>query len=399
MNVGARRRAGAGVGALVAASLALSGCWSAAPVEQVGLVTLMAIDPGPKHQLEVTVSIDMPTTSSASPGLGQTAAALVRRASGRTLQEAIGHLRTDTFLTLGFDHLEALFVSEAVARAGLARALGDITTSPEFVSTAYLLVSPHGPAGAIIDHLQSAKPRPEVVVTNTINQARSHTAYLPNRLYDFLKRVQIPGDAFTTTGAFANPAEGQGATAALQIRGQAVFDRDRLAGWLGEPQALGWMLATGKAGHPVFEVTAGQGGFGLQIASVHRAVHVTPAAPAAAAEVDISVHARLVGAQGVPSAWWSDPQAVTTLATAAAATLTGDVLTAVQTAQADSADVFGLGEFVRIADPAAWDRLGAEWDRQGFRHMPVRARVKVTLDNLGNLVCPPFEPCGRPAVP
>jgi spore germination protein KC len=388
--------------AIILGSPTLTGCWGVPPIEQVGMVTLMAIDQAPKGGFKVTVSVDMPSSSSASPGLGQMSHALVRQTTGRTLLEAIDRLRTESYLTLSFDHLEALFVSQAVASAGLASALSDMTTSPEFVSTTYLLVVPHGAAGTVIDQIQSAKPRPEVVVSNTIDQIRSRTPYRPKLLYDFLERVQLPGDAFATAGAQVNLAQpGGDAGATLQVQGEAMFDRDRLVGWLDRDQTLGWAMATGQVGHPVVGLATPGGGYELEVLGIRRAVRIVPSTspPGVSAELDISVRTRLGAAQAVPVSWWSNPHAVTQLAAAAATRITQDVMASLRSAQADKADVFGLGEHVRVQNGAAWSRLGPRWDMDAFPRLHVRVRVHVTINDLGTLVCPPFQRCGVPPNP
>ena len=60
------------VAVIVLGSPALAGCWGVPPIEQMGVVTLMAIDQAqaPKGGFQITVSVDMPTSASASPGLG-----------------------------------------------------------------------------------------------------------------------------------------------------------------------------------------------------------------------------------------------------------------------------------------------------------------------------------------
>ena len=62
-------------------------------------------------------------------------------------------------------------------------------------------------------------------------------------------------------------------------------------------------------------------------------------------------------------------------------------------------DVFGLGEYVRVQNGAAWSRLGPRWDTDTFPRLRVRVYTRVTITNLGTLVCPPFQRCGVPPNP
>lgn len=90
---------------------------------------------------------------------------------------------------------------------------------------------------------------------------------------------------------------------------------------------------------------------------------------------------------------------MTELAAATAGRITEDVLASLRSAQADRADVFGFSEYVRVYDAAAWSRLGPRWDAQAFPRLRIRVRVHATINNLGTLVCPPFQPCGVPPSP
>jgi len=106
------------VAAAMLAAFLLGGCWSIPAMEKSGLVTLLAIDQAPKDQFEVTASIDTPAASSASPGLGQMATALLRRGRGRTIVDAIAQLRLTNNLVMDFTGPSTERVPGGASRGG-----------------------------------------------------------------------------------------------------------------------------------------------------------------------------------------------------------------------------------------------------------------------------------------
>jgi len=378
---------------VVLATFLLGGCWSIPAMEKSGLVTLLAIDQAPKDEFEVTASIDTPATSSASPGLGQMATALLRRGRGRTIVDAIAQLRLANNLVLDFTHLEAALVSESVARAGLARPLGDLTSSPEFVSTPYLLIVRDGTAQGTLEQLRLVKPRAEVLVTDTLSEARNRTPFVPRRIYELLDRVQMTGDDFTTVGVAIDKAEGGGPSTALQVSGQALFNHDRLVGWMGANATIGWVEASHQPGHFIVDVPSPTGTISLRTVASRRTIRILRSAQGPSAQIDIDLRERVAGVSGGGSAWWSHPAALKQVEQLSADKILRDVEDSLVTSKAAGADPFALGQYVRVSDPGGWPHMETRWNREGLARLPVEVRVRAHVVNVGSLLCPSFGAC------
>ena len=57
------------------------------------------------------------------------------------------------------------------------------------------------------------------------------------------------------------------------------------------------------------------------------------------------------------------------------------------------ADVFGIGEYIRLHDPAYWNRVRSDWNTGAFPKLPVRMVVRVTISSVGEILCPLLGRC------
>jgi len=373
----------------------LGGCWGIPPLERAGLVSLLAIDAASGGGYQVTATVVTPP-GAGSPGYGQSPvgnAVLLRQATSASVADAVHRLDATSYLDLDLTHLEAVIVSEELARAGLAAPLAYPANAPEAVATPWLLVARGQPAADVLRGLQASRPQPGEVVVETVTDARNRTPYRAEHVFDFLDRIQLEGDDPTTAGVRVEPAAGGAVTTPLRLTGVALFRGERLEGWLDGDAALGWAVATGRVRHSILVLPADGGSFSVEILGARRLVRVRPGPGGPQADIDVRATARLAAAQGVPSDFWRSPGRADALRQAAEAALARDVGSAVRAAQAGGADVFSLGQFVRVEDPADWRLLQPRWGDSGFPHLPVSARVRVALQSLGSLSCPVVGPC------
>ncbi|MCL6595138.1 MAG: hypothetical protein K6V73_02900 [Firmicutes bacterium] len=386
MNRRWRRAAFALLGGIGLTSLV--GCWGIAPIEKTGMVTLLGVDRAERGGYRVTASVDMPSASSTSPGLGQVPGVLVRHAEAPDLAVAIQRLRTMSFLSLDFSHVEAVVLSESVAREGAGAPLALLGSAPEMVTTPWLLVARGMSAYDVLTGLKAVTPRPDEVLIDTAVENRQRTPYRPLHLYSFLRDAQSDTDEAVTAGLVVDAAQGTGREAAPRLTGDALFRRDALVGWLDGPPALGWLLVAGRVRQQTFAVPWPPGRVVFQIVRSQRSVRVVRQGGGPMADIRVRVALRLLASEGAAPNWWRSPVELDRAREGAAEILVRDALDALRQAKRVGADVFGLGEYVRAQDARDWPALAAHWSERGFRRLPVAVSVRVTVDTLGEVVCP-----------
>ena len=178
-------------------------------------------------------------------------------------------------------------------------------------------------------------------------------------------------------------------TCALPIlTGIALFRGGRLVGWLDGPAALGWEAATERIHEQVLAVPAPGGGiYTVELHHVGRRVRVRRGPHGPAVELDLQVTAQLSQAPGASAAFWGNPALVRKVEAGTEAVLAADVRSALSQAQAVGADVFSIGEYVRVQDYRDWTVLRAQWSTSGFRDLQVTPKVTVHLADV-EIPCP-----------
>jgi spore germination protein KC len=384
-------RRGLCAAAALLAAILLGGCWGIPPVEKSGLVMLMGIDQaGEAYRVSLLVGRPSGTPSSGFGGAAKGNPATLDEATAPTVAQAIVRIRAASPLYLDFTHLAVVVVSSALARAGLADPLALAATTAHVVETPWLLVARDTSAVSILQALEDKLPRPGDVAVDTIVQARLGTPYRAGHLFTLLKEMSLEGDQFATAGAgLRRSADGP----RLELSGVALFRADRLVGWLDGGAAWGWLLATGRAGRPVLSVPTPDGPVGLQVLGDRRTIRVSPLAGGPTATVTVRIGAAVVSLPPGPADFWRTPAQEEAVRGAAESAIAADVAAALAAARAAGADVFSLGEFVRVRDPRRWEAVASTWNTEGFRRLPVGIAVQVALHSLGEAACPVLGAC------
>jgi spore germination protein KC len=356
---------------------ATTGCWQIAPLDQRGLVSILAIDTAPSGGYEVTAAVIQPPGlappgPAAGGGNSSQGPVYLRHALGPTVARALQTLGQMSYLSLDFTHLEAVVVSEAVARQGLGPAVQPIAQSPRFSATGWLLVARAGTAASLLQAIQKDAPRPSEVLSETVRSSRSDTPYRTSRLATAFKEMAIRGASFATAGVEAGTSSSS-QTVPVVVSGVALFRRDRLVGWLTGPAALGWAVAMGRMSETTVAVPFRGATLDLDLIGAQRRVRVVSAGvamPRVRIALRVSAHVVAAGQAN----FWRDPGAIQAVQGAAARTLDQDVTAALQQAQALGSDPFEIGEFVRLQDPAYWYRVRSHWAGGAFPHVPLRTQ-------------------------
>jgi spore germination protein KC len=381
--------------AVALAAAALAGCWGIAAMDRRALVLLLGFDALPGPAVRVTAAILNPL---GQPNIqGSTAGGtpeIVRSATAATPSAALARIAGTSYLDLDFRHLKGIVVSSAVAERGLAPLLESLIRAPTLSATPWLYVARGATAAAVLQGSAEAMPNAGAVLEQTAVWSRLLTPTYGSRAYAFAEQMQVTGDDAVTGGIALDPAQRQPDAIAFRVAGVAMFQSDRLAGWLEGPAALGWLVGTGRANRQTL-VAPGPGGLAvtLQLVAARRRIRVlaTPAGPRVSLSVRVKARVAAVEPGGVSFA--QHPAALRQVQDGAAGVLGADVRDAVSAAQRAGADVFGLGEAVRVQDPSAWRALRSDWDASAFPRLPVSVAVQVIVTSVGRSFCQPFGPC------
>lgn len=132
---------------LIICVILLSGCWDQKELNDIVLVDGVGIDKAKDGKVEVTVSIVIPQSQGAlgdggaGKGAGGTHLVGVRYATGVTVAKALEQLQTKIPRKIFFGHLQAIVISEKVAKEGITDYLDLFLRHPRPSTHTYVFIS------------------------------------------------------------------------------------------------------------------------------------------------------------------------------------------------------------------------------------------------------------------
>ena len=208
----------------------LSGCWDQKELNDIALIEGVGIDKAKDGQVEVTVSMIVPQAQSAGgdggggKGAGGTHLVVVRYAKGVTVAKAMEQLQTKIPRKIFLGHLQAIVISEKVAKEGITDYLDLFLRHPRPSTHTYVFIS-KGSAKELLS-LQTELYSPVEIIRGI---ARTET--LMNRtILDVLEMLK-DGDTAIPMIEKLPPEKGKKPNQTIPyLNKTAIFNKDKMVG-------------------------------------------------------------------------------------------------------------------------------------------------------------------------
>lgn len=227
---------------LLLMNLVLAGCWDSIELNDIAVVTGMAIDPGDEKKFRLTLEYVNPAQfSPQSPEQG--APVSVISWEGDTLYEIAQMMNVGTSRKLIFSHTRVLLINEEVARAGFIRFLDAVDRSAQFRNDFNILITRGHKAEEFIKINDPIERIPSIKVKTQIETFLDEWGGDPRvRLTDFLNALTSTGRSpvSNTVVLKGDPEKGKNAEsnmsvereAMVMVDGLAVYKKDKVVGFL-----------------------------------------------------------------------------------------------------------------------------------------------------------------------
>lgn len=228
---------------LCAATLILTGCWDSIELNDIAIVTGMAIDPGKEKKYQLTVGYVNPAQySKQNPAQG--APVSIMTLEGNSLPEISAKMNVGVSRRLVFSHTRALYINEKVAKSdGVSHFLDSLERSPQFRNDFNILVTKNHSAGDFAMINDPVERVPSLKVQKSIKSLLKSWGGDPRvRLTDFIDAIIAEGRSpvASTVVIEGDPEKGQNAESNMEVKaparimldGLAVFKKDKLIGYL-----------------------------------------------------------------------------------------------------------------------------------------------------------------------
>lgn len=363
---------------IILAAIFTTSCWNSRELNDLGLVTGIAIDVGPEEgTINLTSQVIKPAkiktgaeqSSESQPYFNITS-------TGKTIFEAIRKSSRLIDRRLYFPHSQILIVSEDVAKEGVLQYLDLLIRDPEFRRDSFILVSKGKAADAL-----SAKTELEDIPGSSIYhlvQRRTGASLASGVTFlEFTQRLMSK-----TTAPIASNLEFHPDTKKLTLTGTSVFKKDKLAGYLNETETRGLLWASGevRAGLIIVKCPDQESNVTLEIVSATGKINPQIKGDELQLEIKIGVQVHLAE-QACPGDLTTEKNSAF-LKKELVAVIKKEITAALNKARDLNCDIFAFGSEINKKFPKLWRDLEQDWEEQ-FATMNVVISVEPVLTRSG----------------
>lgn len=372
---------------LLLTGLSLAGCWSRVEVNDLAIVSLMAIEQADDGLLQIWLQVVVPARSAGSQGPGGGSGPrpdlpyITVTGKGRTLLDASRSIQLSLPRRLFWAHTRVILLGENLARSGVRPILDFLTRHRELRLTNYLMTV-RGPLESLLATPVDLDLLPAEYLRE-INRSRVGVA---TNVGDFARTLAAQGaDPVTGVAEVVPPAEGApaGQRPALKLAGVALYHEDKLTGFLDDRETRGIMWLRDEVERGTVTVQPkplpGKVSMNWVRSKVKRRAQWN------GSQVTIQVLADAEADVGEQSSALdlSDPAMLSKVEREMASEIQERMELALARMREENVDSVGFGELIHQQLPQAWKRLEKDWKQGKFQKTPVVIRVTAHIRRTG----------------
>jgi spore germination protein KC len=172
--------------------------------------------------------------------------------------------------------------------------------------------------------------------------------------------------------------------ARLLFDGLAVFDKDKLIGWLDEKQSRTYNAVTNKVKSTVVNISCPKEGKAV-LQLLQSKAKIKGKVKNGKPEIDIEFQREYNVGEVECKIDLTKPETIDKLEKIEEQRATKMFEQSIKQVQEEfEVDIFGFGEAVHRADPKAWKKLSKNWDKE-FEELPVNIKVEAKIRRIGTV--------------
>lgn len=387
------------------------GCWSRREIEDLAIISAVALDAAPEDEVRLSVYVIIPRSVAGGPSMGgggggtPTKAGELFSATGKDFIQAARRLEEMVPRRLLWSHNRVLILGEELARRGLSY-LDFFTRERQMRLTTTVLIT-RGEGRRVLD----LPPGVELTAGTILTGIQRNLTTFKIELKDLLAMWEAPGDNPVLPEVVMTPTQdlkskeikiendeggqqrgqkgesGGKQPEAVALKGAGAFRGDRFVGWLDENETKGLMWLRGEVREGVITVALpGRERNGPSQASVifHRATtKIKPRVEdnRVIFKVEIGGECELV--EALTHIETDHQEELERIQEAVNRAVEERVIDAVRKAQQEfHADIFGLGEVLHRSNVRYWHQVRDRWDDE-FSRAHIELKTNLRLSRLG----------------
>lgn len=374
----------------------LTGCWNKTELSDLAFVMAIGLDKAKDGKgYEVTYQVVIPgnVTSGMSGGNAQGLPVIVYSSTSENLLEAGRKATTKVSRRLYFAHTTLIVISEEVAKEGIAPLLDIVERDPEIRTTTRVVIAKDIPAKDLVSTLTPLDKLPAEKMTKSIQVTeRSWGANADINVDDIIMALVSNGkdpiiSGFTVVGSSTerdklSNIESSRSPSILQAVGLAIFNGDKLTGWINGKSAIGVQRVNKNLKGTVEYVdwNSKSNAVGMKILRSKTKVSATVKNGKPKILVKIEEEGN-IGETIIPIDL-SDPKVYPKLQKEFDEKIKSEVLESINEAKELNSDIFGFGEAFHRSHPKFWKKAKSDWGTI-FTDLEVEVKVNTYIRRTG----------------
>ncbi len=232
----------------------LTGCWSRREPEQYAWLTWISMDSAAEGKVQVTVGLTPPLSPVPTGMAPPEKLLMVFSAIGDTRFDAVAEINSHLSKRLFPDYLQAVIISEDLARAGVKQYLDLLFRNSEERKNAWVFIT-KGSTNSIFKINPQLEKNPSTLINSLVKAEGLLSKSRVIRVKDLQRELGEPGaDPVvsvleiwdTNENKLLAPGDNVPEKSELALNGSAVFRGDKLVGWLSPEESQTYLLMKGE---------------------------------------------------------------------------------------------------------------------------------------------------------
>lgn len=370
----------------------LTGCWSNVDITDIAIATAIGFDMTEEGNVEFTVQLVKPGVIKAKAQGSQEDTVWIHTGRGDTVLSAIRNLLTTINRKTFFSHVQLMVISEEIARRGVMDILDLFERDKETQKLADLIVSRGLTAREVLMAHSELENIPSIHIKAIIENFSDVAKLKKINLMEIIQCLSCPGYSpamgvikidpevsdIEQKDKFSREKSNRIEIKDLSVEGTAVFEKDRLVGWLDAFETRGFLFAIDKVKSGIinvpnplqenkkvaFEIVKSSGKMDVKLKDGDDLQLI----------IEVEVTGKMASQQGRGNL--TTPDMIKKLEKEVARVIKKNIQSAVTKAQWEyRSDIFGFSKKLWKNHNQYWKKIEENWDGI-FSTCPVKIKVK-----------------------
>lgn len=366
---------------VIISSLFVTGCWSYVGLDEITIVTGVAIDKAEENGYLLTFEvIDL-----SSSGKEQGIVTKLINSTGTTVFDAIRNAKATVSNKLYFSNAQIIVISNEIAsKEGISEVLSFFIRDAEIRETANILISQEETAASILDTKGLTNNIISFKILDIIHDSEKINLYTTAiRLYNVINLLNAEGASLTLPVFKKINMDGN---EVVHLNGLATFKKDKLNGYLSPDETKYFLFVIDKVEGGIFTFSTENDdnhNIALEIHKNKTGVEYRYHNNQLKFVINVEMTALLGEFQGQHH--FLDSKKIKELEKVAADELKSRIKNVIKTIQEKgNNDILGFGHKIYQKDPKLWRKLKPDWN-EIFKTLDFEVNCKVMLKNTAFL--------------